>query len=209
MPNKIIHVTRGEAQLGVFVAREVRELLASGFLKASDDAWMAGMADWQPLGDVLAKLPTETSTVDWRDKVIIGSTAISRLIGQRAGKFVADAKARAAEQPDDSSSAKPILLDVYLPQFKRLLAEYLRDKPANALKSATHDEVLMKKLFGALYDCLPKPILRFVPEADFIKFCMDHRQYFVEEMGKDTEQTAPKPSTAETGRSAEGEALKG
>lgn len=209
MPNKIIHVTRGEAQLGVFIASEVRELLASGFLKESDDTWMAGMADWQPLGEVLAKLPSEAATVDWRDKVIIGSTALSRVLGRRAGKFVADAKARAADQSDDAASTKPVLLDAYLPQFKRLMAEQLRDKPATALKSATEDDFLVKKLFSALYNRLPIPILRFVPEADFIKFCMEHRQYFVEEKGKDAEQTAPKPSPAEKGRSTEGEALKG
>lgn len=204
MSEKNIHVTRGETQLGVFAISELRELLASGFLKADDDAWMAGMADWQPLGDVLAKLPSSPTAMDWRDKVIIGSTALSRILGRRAGKFVADAKARAAGQPDAAAADKPVLLEVYLPQIKRLMAEHLRDKPANALMAATHDEVLMKKMFGALYDCLPKPILRFVSEPDFIQFCMEHRQYFVEEPGKGR----AKANTAETGRNSEGNVLK-
>ena len=31
------------------------------------------------------------------------------------------------------------------------------------------------KVFGAAYDCLPKPVSRFVPEQQFIAFCMKHR----------------------------------
>jgi hypothetical protein len=34
----------------------------------------------------------------------------------------------------------------------------------------------MRKLFGATYDCLPKPVYRFVSEQAFIEFCMERRR---------------------------------
>jgi hypothetical protein len=35
---------------------------------------------------------------------------------------------------------------------------------------------MMRKLFGAAYDCLPRPVQRFVGEEKFVNFCMQRRQ---------------------------------
>jgi hypothetical protein len=43
------------------------------------------------------------------------------------------------------------------------------------VQAAIRDEAVLRKVFGALYDCLPAPVRRFVPEGAFVNFCMDHR----------------------------------
>jgi hypothetical protein len=42
-------------------------------------------------------------------------------------------------------------------------------------QAAMRDDEFMRKLFGATYDCLPKPVYRFVKEEAFIQFCMERR----------------------------------
>jgi hypothetical protein len=49
-----IHIGRGGTNLGTFSIEEVQEGLRTGRFLASDLAWETGMADWQPLGQVMA-----------------------------------------------------------------------------------------------------------------------------------------------------------
>jgi hypothetical protein len=42
--------------------------------------------------------------------------------------------------------------------------------------TALRDEVFLRKLFGAVYDTLPKPIYRFVSEEAFLTFCFKHQR---------------------------------
>jgi hypothetical protein len=48
----------------------------------------------------------------------------------------------------------------------------------------------MRKTFGAVYDCLPKPVYRFVSEAAFIEFCMARRRKLLG-LGDDASDTLP------------------
>lgn len=41
------------------------------------------------------------------------------------------------------------------------------------------DDEFMRKTFGAVYDCLPKPVCRFIGEERFIAFCLEHRRRLV------------------------------
>jgi hypothetical protein len=49
-----IHIGRGGTNLGTFTMEEVQEGLRTGRFLATDLAWETGMADWQPLGQVMA-----------------------------------------------------------------------------------------------------------------------------------------------------------
>jgi len=43
-------------------------------------------------------------------------------------------------------------------------------------EAALEDEIFLRKLFGAFYDCLPKAVYRFVSEHAFIDYCLRHRR---------------------------------
>src|SRR5437867_1399116 len=174
MPEPLIHVARGEAELGTFTLTETEELVETGFLQITDDAWSDRMAEWRPLGETLPRL--KAASADWRDKVVAGATLLSGVVGQRAGRFVATVRSQAADGKEAVSHAKRLALERYLPQFQKLLAEQLRDKTAAVIQAAVHAEWVVRNVFGALYDCLPRPLRRLAPEAIFVNFCMDHRQ---------------------------------
>ena len=53
-------------------------------------------------------------------------------------------------------------------------------KPADFAREALRSDDMMRKLSNGLYHCLPRPLRRFVPEAAFVGFCMEHRQKLLE-----------------------------
>ncbi len=48
------HIARDNQQLGVFDETQVRDKFAAGELRNTDLAWTEGMAEWRPLGEVMA-----------------------------------------------------------------------------------------------------------------------------------------------------------
>lgn len=52
----LIHVGRSGQQLGTFSPEQTRAALASGQLRPDDIAWHEGLADWVPLGSLVALL---------------------------------------------------------------------------------------------------------------------------------------------------------
>src|SRR5262245_31973653 len=141
MPEPLIHVARGETELGAFTLAEAAELLDAGFLQPTDEAWSQRMPEWRPLAETLSRL--KAASADWRDTVVAGATLLSRVVGRRAGNFVATVKSRAADSQQTLSEAKRRALEEYLPQFQKLLTEQLRDKPAAVIRAAVHDEAVM------------------------------------------------------------------
>src|SRR6185369_12948923 len=95
-----------------------------------------------------------SSPPDWRDTVVAGSTALSRIIGRRVGKFVANVKLQATDGQGALSTARKMALEQYLPQFNKLLAEKLREKPADFARDALRSDDTMRKLSSGLYHCL-------------------------------------------------------
>jgi len=57
----LIH--RNNQQSGPFTEGQVRQMLAEGSLQPGDMAWREGMAEWRPLGEVLAVLPLAAPAV--------------------------------------------------------------------------------------------------------------------------------------------------
>lgn len=174
MPDPVIHVARGEVEFGACTLAEAQEMVDAGFFLQTDQAWVQGMTEWRPLGETITRLMVEGG--GWRDKVVAGATGLSRVVGRSVGRFVAGVKSHAGEGPETMSHAKKLALEQCVPQFQKLLAEHLRDKPVTIARSAVQNEAVMLNVFGALYACLPKPLCRLVPQTVFTTFCMDHRQ---------------------------------
>ena len=173
MPDPVIHVARGEVEFGACTLAEAQEMVDAGFFLPTDQAWAQGMTGWRPLGETTTRLMAEGG--DWRDKVVAGATGLSRVVGRGVGHFVAGVKSHAGQEPEAMSHAKKLALEQYVPQFQKLLAEHLRDKPVTIARSAVQNEAVMRNVFGALYACLPKPLHRLVPPTVFTTFCLEHR----------------------------------
>ena len=71
------------------------------------------------------------------------------------------------------------LLSGFIPQIRKIVSDLGQTKPFQALRSSVGDDQFMLKVFGAAYDCLPKPVHRFVSEQHFVTFCMKHRDQLV------------------------------
>ena len=68
------------------------------------------------------------------------------------------------------------ILDAFVPQIQNIVAKQAVKGSIEKVQAAVHDDVFMTKFFGAVYDCIPKPVYRFVREQDFIQFCLLHRR---------------------------------
>ena len=176
MPNQDIHIARDGEELGIFTPDEVNELLATGFFKPADQYWMPGLSDWQPIGEVFKAAVASPAPANWlatvRRQVVERSTDVIA----RVGGLVQTVRSGAAEGGQSLSNARQKILEEQLPQLQKLLAAQLKDKPLIAARSALQNDDLMRKAFGALYDCLPRPVCRFIAEEAFIRFCLQHRE---------------------------------
>ncbi len=171
-----LHIARDGTELGTLTEPEATELLSAGFLLPTDFFWAAGMADWQSLAELKA-LPAAnagtagvvklaTRQVAAAGGVIAAGTA--RLTKQI--KSVADGgKARLAESANRT-------LKGFTPQIQKLVSRKLAEQSVTRVQASLRDDEFMRKLFGATYDCLPKPVYRFVSEQAFIEFCMERRR---------------------------------
>ena len=173
MPEPSIQVAREGIEFGTFSLSDCEELIDSGFFLGTDDAWCPDLPGWQPLDQTIVRV--KASSADWRDKVVAGATMLSRVFGRNAGRFVAQVKAQAGQRMDTVSETKRLALEQFLPQLQKFLALQFQDKPAAVVQAAIRDETVLRRVFGALYDCLPAPVRRFVPAGAFVSFCMDHR----------------------------------
>ena len=172
--SKPIHIAREGVKLGLVDPAEVRALLDAGFLKPTDDFWRAGMKDWRPLSEMGAELSRESSggSSNWN----VGERL--RSVAGNAGKLAQKLKEAAKSGSDSVAKARSRALEDYLPQLQLLVATRL-ERAAVRADAALKDDELMKKVFGAVFDCLPKPITRFVAEDQFVQFCMKHKESLV------------------------------
>jgi hypothetical protein len=67
------------------------------------------------------------------------------------------------------------MLEGYLPKLRELVGRNF-EQSFHVAKSALRDETFLRRLFGAVYDCLPRPARRFVGEEFFVEFCLKHRR---------------------------------
>jgi hypothetical protein len=174
MDERKLEIARGDWSLGTISETEVRELLEVGFLEPTD-LFRANEGDpWKPLSalDAPAAEPAAGSLVNRilpAARSIIGATA-------DAARAMKDIATRQKDQLGDATTGA---LESFLPQIRAIVSRVSETPPFRLIKSGVQDDDFMRKLFGAAYDCLPRPVQRFVAEERFIAFCMQHRQKLV------------------------------
>lgn len=175
MKGRDLEIARGDWNLGVIPEDEVRELLVVGFLQPTDLFRAHESHAWAPLSelDISKPSPAEDGSLVSRlmpvAKSLIGATA-------EAARAIKDVAARRKDQMGDATGAA---LESFLPQIRGIVVRVSETPPFRVIKSGVQNDEFMRKLFGAAYDLLPRPVQRFVSEERFIAFCMKHRQKIV------------------------------
>ncbi len=111
-----------------------------------------------------------------------GVGAVSNAAGVVAGRL----RSLAGDAPSAVSKSTQSLLEGFLPQIRTAMSKALakagdaNTRALEAVRAGVRDDDFMRKTFGAVYDCLPKPVCRFVNEEKFIAFCLEHRKRLLE-----------------------------
>jgi hypothetical protein len=96
-------------------------------------------------------------------------------VRERASSAASKVSALARRNKAAVAAATDRMLEDYLPRLRELVTRNLSQSLRNA-KVALQDEVVLRQMFGAVYDCLPRPLRRFVGEGHFVEFCLKHRR---------------------------------
>jgi len=165
-----VHLVRDGLELGVLPLDAVRTLLTEGFLKPTDEFWAEGMKD----REFLSTLESSLAKAESRSFKALAARAAATTRAF-AGEIAERSTALTRTVTVESATVTNKLLEDSLPWIQtRLLAKLASLGRTSA--SAMQDEEFLHKLFGALYDCIPKPVYRFVSEQQFIEFCHKHRK---------------------------------
>jgi len=175
MPEKPIRVSRDGVVLGEMTASEVAELLQIGLLKPDDRYCADGLAEWKTLNELSVPTQSPAGKATWLEQARRSFSSARSAVVSTTGKWADKARSLAGVTQAGAASVTDKLLSGFIPQIRKIVSGLAQTKPFAALRSGVNDEQLMLKVFGAAYDCLPKPVGRFVPEQQFVTFCMKHR----------------------------------
>ncbi len=167
-----IHISRGDLTLGVWTLVEVRELLNDGFLLPTDDYWVAGQPDWRPLSELPPDKPSAASAVMGRFGQALRDAA--QTVECKPRQVIGAASNTAERQKHQVAQATERLLKDYLPKLREPVSRALA-ATSQTVETVLRDEVLLRKIFGAAYDVLPRSVCRFIDERTFVEFCLKHR----------------------------------
>lgn len=167
-----VELQRDGQPLGSLPVGELQTLLEARFLRPTDEFRMSGQTDWKALAQ-FQKMPLASPT-NLAERI---KGAVAKAT-KPTGQFIDRVTMKTAEwknaQRAAISKATQTVLDDYLPSLQEMtLANLSRLQCAG--HTAMRDEEFLRKLFGAMYDSLPRPIYRFVTEQQFIDFCLRHR----------------------------------
>jgi hypothetical protein len=112
-----------------------------------------------------------------KQSIVSGSSAVAGKSTELAGRL----KSATASQGTMAANSARQFLTGYLPQIRDIIAHRIEKRLLTPARNAIGNDELMRKTFGAAYDCLPKPVRRFVAEKEFIEFCLLHRRKLVPE----------------------------
>jgi hypothetical protein len=175
-----LNILRDGQELGALTDADARELLKAGFLKSTDEFWVEQPEQRQveqpEQRQTLALLPEQSPEVhaSWLDRAKASADTASRTVQAQAASVAGKVTTFVRRQQTILTASTTIALEGYLPELRRMVGERL-DKMVGATQAALRDEVFLRKLFGAVYDCLPRPVCRFVSEPAFVEFCFKHR----------------------------------
>jgi len=174
MPERQLRITRDVVELGTLPEAEARELLQLGLLKPSDQFSCEGMPASKRLAE-LDPTPAAAEKRSWLSAARDSMTSAGGFAASSAGNVAGKLKSLVPTPSASLSGATSRLLDGYTRQIKSILAGLGDSPPLRAIRSGVRDDETMRKVFGAAYDCLPRPVCRFVSEERFIAYCMQHR----------------------------------
>lgn len=179
MAAKLIEISRDAMVLGTLPDHEARELLAAGFLKPDDQYRLAGAEESRRLGELILPAAAASRDASWiakaKDSIVSAGSAV---VGT-AGELASQARHLTRLTTSTAIGVPERLLSGFIPQIRRIIDGLAETKPFQSIRNGVRDDDLMQKVFGATYDCLPKPICRFISETQFIAFCMKHRSQLV------------------------------
>ena len=178
MPEPEVQILRDGEVLGSLPKDDAVELLRLGFFRAADHYLSANMEESRPLSELAAAAAgTERSSpqASWieraRQTVADTTTTLAQSARETAGRL----RSLAAGTPPALTRTTNKLLEGYLPQIRAAVIRVTASRPIQAIRAGVHDDEMMRKTFGAVYDCLPRPVSRFVSEERFIAFCLERR----------------------------------
>ena len=166
-----IHIARAGIELGVLDCDDAIELLRAGFLQPTDEFWSDENQQPRPV----LELPVTENSANWLGRTKSSIAKIGGNVASHAVGAAAKVSSVARTKKAALSAVTDRLLEDYLPFLHEQVAATLQQTVGSA-KSALQDEVFLRKLFGAVYDCLPKAVQRFVAEGAFVEFCLKHRR---------------------------------
>ena len=188
MLDPVWQVARGDQVLGTLPESEIRALLNSGFLVDSDLCRADAAGEWQPLSRLRASAegisltPVASSTRSGAESEELSRRDIPIQIARSAAVLTAKVAHGVFAHRRKVSDAAAKLLHAFIPQIKHILHGLAGTTAFRAAQSRIHDDAFMRKFFGAAYDCLPRPMQRFVNEESFIAFCLNNRQRLLGEI---------------------------
>ena len=161
--------------MGPLTGGEVRELLREGFLLPADLYWEAGMAEWDELRKFESGPSTGTKGPALVELAKQTVSSAAKSAATRASGLTRMLQLLAGRGHDRLGGATTRWLDSFSPQIQKLVSNQVLRQSITRAREAVHDDEFMRKFFGAVYDCLPKPVCRFVTEKAFIRYCMERR----------------------------------
>lgn len=172
--SKQIHIAREGLRLGTVSTEEAVMLLGTGFFLPTDEWWTD--EDDQPRWLSQLEAIEMTDGTQWKARALGVVTGVSDVLQSGVSKVTGTLALATAKQRAAKDRATQLLLANYIPRVRELVDRQLAEGFAARARSALQDEEFLRKLFGAVYDCLPKPVYRFVDENAFISFCLEKRR---------------------------------
>jgi len=173
---RTVLIARDGTELGTLAESEVTELLEAGFLRITDVYRIPESPEWRPLSHWETRSEHQANRRPWLKKAASSITSATGALGAGAGVVTNKVSSYVTVRKTALAVTIRRVLQDYLPEIRKSVAAQLIARPALAVRSAMHNDALLQQLFGAVYDCLPKPVRRFVPESAFIEFCLLNRR---------------------------------
>ena len=172
-----VHIARLEKQLGPLTKQEASEMVRAGFLSTTDLFRPDGASEWKPLSELSAESESPPASAMERVQQLAASTSSSAL--SHATQLAQKLKSAAIRGKSQLAESTSPLLESFLPQIRKLVENQIIDRPLTGVQATLKDDEFLGKVFGATYDCLPKPICRFVTEESLVHFCMTRREELI------------------------------
>lgn len=172
--NRKLHIARLETDLGLISDGEAIELLEAGFLQPGDLFRIEDEPEWKPLSKLRGEShPAEASTLRRVQAAVVSAGSLA---APNSAKLAQKLHSSAAKGQDRLAASSQRLLESFVPQIRSLIENQLIRHSVTRVQDAFKDRTFMQRVFGATYDCLPKPVRRFVTEEAFIAFCFESRE---------------------------------